>query len=63
MSMVSDSKSFSGYLHQIIPGIKDCLVDTIPDVRAGSAKALGSIVSGINIDGEENEEITQLMDW
>ena len=34
MSMVSDQKSLSPYLCQVIPGLKSCLLDPIPDVRA-----------------------------
>lgn len=58
MSMVSEPKALTAYLSQVLPGLKDCLIDPIPDVRATSAKAVGSIVGGV---GEE--EVPEFMDW
>eukprot|EP01038_Epipyxis_sp_PR26KG_P007132 gene7132-9733_t len=58
MTMISDSKTIAPYLPQVLPGLKDCLLDPIPDVRATSAKALGSLVSGV---GEE--DLDELLPW
>ena len=56
--MVSEAKAFAPYLPQILPGLKDCLLDPIPDVRATSAKAVGSIFGGV---GES--EVPDLLEW
>ncbi len=34
VGMVGDPKFLVPYLSQVMPGLKDCLVDPIPDVRA-----------------------------
>jgi len=57
MSMVADSKSLVPYLSQLMPGVKQCLTDPIPDVRATSAKALGRLICV----GEE--ELQDLIPW
>jgi hypothetical protein len=57
MSMVGDPKAVIPYLPSVLPGIKSCLVDPIPDVRATSAKALGALMSGVS------EEMTDVMPW
>ena len=58
--MVSDAKILSPYLVQVLPGLQDCLLDPIPDVRATSAKAIGSPFVGM---GEEHEELRRLIPW
>lgn len=58
VSMVSEPKTLVPYLVQVLPGLKDCLLDPIPDVRATSAKALGSLVGGV---GES--ELPELVPW
>ena len=58
VSMVSEPKTLVPYLIQVLPGLKDCLLDPIPDVRATSAKALGSLVGGV---GES--ELLDLVPW
>jgi len=45
--MVADAKDLLPYLEQILPNLKEVLVDPIPDVRATSARALGSMMKGI----------------
>lgn len=59
MTMVSDPKFLVPYLQQVLPGLRECLLDPIPDVRATSAKALGSLVAGV---GEE-EDLAELVPW
>lgn len=46
MTMVGDPKAVLPYLSSLLPGLKGCLVDPIPDVRATSAKALGTLIAG-----------------
>ena len=57
-SMIADPKIIVPYLQQIVPGLKDALLDPIPDVRANCAKALGSLVTGV---GEA--ELGELLPW
>lgn len=57
-SMINDPKIFIPYLSQVfsvcvfsqffkvVPGLQEVLLDPIPDVRATSAKALGSLMGG-----------------
>lgn len=33
------------YISQLLPGLQECLIDPIPDVRATASKALGSLVA------------------
>jgi hypothetical protein len=60
VSMVGDAKILSPYLAQVLPGLQDCLLDPIPDVRATSAKAIGSLFVGM---GEEHEDLKKLVPW
>mmetsp|Transcript_90926 Transcript_90926/g.177994 ORF Transcript_90926/g.177994 Transcript_90926/m.177994 type:complete len:3046 (+) Transcript_90926:19-9156(+) len=60
VSMVSDAKILAPYLVQVLPGLQDCLLDPIPDVRATSAKAMGSLFVGM---GEDQEELKRLIPW
>ena len=57
-SMIADSKILSPYLPQVVPGLKEVLLDPIPDVRATSAKALGGLMLGM---GEA--ELPDLVPW
>jgi HEAT repeat protein len=58
MTMCNDAKILVPYLSQMLPGLQDCLLDPIPDVRATSAKALGSLVGGV---GES--ELSEVIPW
>lgn len=60
-TMISDAKIIVPYFPQMIPGLQNCIVDPIPDVRATSAKALGSLVRGVG-EAELPELIPWLMD-
>lgn len=65
ISMVSEPRIIVPYLPQVIPGLKECLINEIPDVRAVSAKALGSLIGGVgeaeleglSSDSNSNEDI------
>lgn len=35
------------YLPSVIPGLKQCLLDPVPEVRSVSARALGAMVRGM----------------
>lgn len=60
MNMVGDLKALLPYLSGFLPGLKGCLVDPIPDVRATSAKALGKLVGGV---GENEGEMATVFPW
>jgi hypothetical protein len=65
MSMISDSKSLIPYIAGLLIGLKECLVDPIPDVRATSAKALGALISGIGFEEIEkpDSDIGGMIPW
>ncbi|XP_076367337.1 lethal (3) 80Fj isoform X2 [Tachypleus tridentatus] len=58
MYSLTDQKDLSPYLPTIIPGLKQSLLDPVPEVRSVSARALGAMVKGI---GEASFE--DLMPW
>lgn len=57
-SMISDARDLVPYLPALLPGLKSALVDPIPDVRATTARALGSLMRGM---GEES--LFDLVPW
>ncbi|CAM9143400.1 unnamed protein product, partial [Chrysoparadoxa australica] len=57
-TMISDTKDLKPYMDIILPGLKATLVDPIPDVRATSSKALGSLAKGM---GEA--QLPDLIPW
>ena len=58
MYSLTDQKDLSPYLSSIIPGLKQSLLDPVPEVRAVTARALGAMVKGM---GEKSFE--DLMPW
>lgn len=56
IAMVSDVTVLVPYLSTLLVGLKDCLMDPIPDVRASGAKAMGSIFQGIERGASELQE-------
>ena len=46
-SMISNAKDMLPYLPALLPGLKQTVLDPIPDVRGTAAKALGQLVQGI----------------
>ena len=51
-------QDLSPYLPSIIPGLKQSLLDPVPEVRTVSARALGAMVKGMGETGFE-----ELVPW
>lgn len=45
--MVIFGQDLAPYLPTVIPGLKQSLIDPVPEVRAVSARALGAMVKGM----------------
>jgi HEAT repeat protein len=58
MYALTDQKDLSPYLPSIIPGLKQSLLDPVPEVRGVTARALGAMVKGMGEDIFED-----LMPW
>ncbi|XP_013411317.1 eIF-2-alpha kinase activator GCN1 [Lingula anatina] len=58
MYSLTDQKDLAPYLPNVIPGLKQSLLDPVPEVRSVSAKALGAMVKGM---GESSFE--DLLPW
>lgn len=58
MYALTKSKDLSPYLPSIIPGIKNSLLDPVPEVRGVTARALGAMVKGLG-----DEILAELLPW
>jgi HEAT repeat protein len=62
IAMISEGhKVLAPYLPQLFPGLQDCLMDPIPDVRTTASKALGKIIRGLGSDNPETNEL--ILSW
>jgi len=57
-ALVADPIDLVPYLNQLMPPLRKTVVDPIPDVRACSARALGSLVRGLGVS-----EVPDLIPW
>ena len=46
------------YIEKVIPGLKQSLLDPVPEVRGVSARALGAMVRGMG-----GQRFDELMEW
>ncbi|OTF74341.1 GCN1-like protein [Euroglyphus maynei] len=58
MYALAKSKDLSPYLSSIIPGLKNSLLDPVPEVRTATARALGAMVRSLG-----NEILDDLRPW
>ena len=58
LSLLSEHQDLLPYLPSVVPGLKQCLLDPVPEVRSVSARALGAMVKGM---GESSFE--ELLPW
>ncbi|KJE95363.1 hypothetical protein CAOG_08919 [Capsaspora owczarzaki ATCC 30864] len=58
MSSLADHKDLLPYLSSLLPGLKQVLLDPIPEVRGIAARALGTLVKGIGED-----KFAELLPW
>lgn len=58
MYSLTDKKDLSPYLPDVLPGLKQSLVDPVPEVRTVCAKALGAIARGMG-----GEALAELLPW
>lgn len=61
MASLTDQRDLTPYLPILLPGVKQVLVDPVPEARGTAAKALGSLVEKL---GEETfpDLVTELLD-
>jgi hypothetical protein len=50
MSTLTESKDLTPYLPQLVPRVREVLVDPVPEARATAARALGSLVERLGED-------------
>jgi len=60
-TLMNDPKDMSPYLPQLMPELKDALIDPLPEVRGAAAKALGSLTKGMT--GVQSSSITDITPW
>lgn len=58
MYSLTDKKDLAPYLPDVLPGLKQSLVDPVPEVRTACAKALGAIARGMGDEG-----LGQMLPW
>ncbi|WAR01242.1 GCN1-like protein [Mya arenaria] len=58
MYSLTDQKDLDPYIEKVIPGLKQSLLDPVPEVRSVSARALGAMVKGMG-----GARFDELMNW
>ena len=52
-SLTSDPSDLLPYMPILMPAVKNSLFDSIPEIRASSAKAMGSLSKGLGIENSQ----------
>ena len=58
MYSLTDRKDLAPYLPDVLPGLKESVVDPVPEVRSVCAKALGAMARGMGDEG-----LQELLPW
>lgn len=58
MYSLTDKKDLAPYLPDVLPGLKQSLIDPVPEVRSVCAKALGAMVKGMG-----DQSLQELLPW
>lgn len=57
-SLTSDPADLLPYMTILMPAIKNSLFDSIPEIRASAAKAMGSLAKGLGIENSQ-----EMLEW
>lgn len=53
-NLTHDPKDLIPYMKILMPAIKNSLFDSIPEIRASAAKALGSLSRGLGLENSQD---------
>lgn len=57
--LTQDAQDLLPYLGILMPAVKISLFDSIPEIRASAAKAIGSLSRGLGLEASKS----QIVDW